>query len=96
MKKILDNTLAGSIFGVLLPAITFFLIYTIKFSKIEFAEFIDILFKESVFPHFVSLSGIPNLLLFYLYIRRNWIRGARGVVLSTFLLAGLIIYLKYG
>ena len=43
----------------------------------------------------ISLSAIPNLLLFFIYIWTNRNFSARGVIFATFLLAFVMLILKF-
>ena len=42
----------------------------------------------------VSLSAIPNLLLFFVFIWTNWNKSARGVIFATLIVAGITLLLK--
>lgn len=56
--------------------------------------FIRYCISGKVLAPIISLCVIPNLGVFYLFINRYKIKTGRGVILSTFLYAGLILYLR--
>ncbi len=84
----------GWILGLLLPGGVLFIILLIKKGEYTLAEFIVTGVKMGFLPQLLSLCLIPNLLLFFTFIRRNLLKAARGVLLSMFLAGGIILLLK--
>lgn len=94
MKRKFDHIAIGTLAGLVVPLISFFLIYIYKFETIDFKLFLEYIYNKNIVPEFISLSGIPNLALFFYFLRKNMYQSARGVILATFLLAGAVIILK--
>ena len=94
MKNKWGNKLwIGLIMGLLLPVISSFVIVKTRFPKeATYGQFLVILFKLYSIGKLISISVLPNLLLFFLIIKMDYIRAARGVVTATAMYAiGLFI-----
>ncbi len=90
-----DSLWIGFVAGIVLPVVSFFLIYVFTFSdQIEITSFLRQISDLNVVSEFVSLSGIPNLILFFYFIRNHSYQNARGVILATFILAAIVIILN--
>jgi len=93
-KPNLDTTVAGTLFGIIVPIIAFFIIYFVLSGSQTLNEYLQRLIDRNIQGHFISISVIPNLLIFFIFIWLNKIKAARGVLLSTFLWAFLILAIK--
>lgn len=93
-KKRFDTLWYGLIPGLLLPVLTLVLTWRLK-SDLGFVEFLEHFQQIKMLSKVVSLSAIPNLLLFFIFIwtKRNF--SARGVIFSTLLLAFIMLILKF-
>lgn len=89
-----DNTFTGLISGIIIPVITFFIIYFILSDDLNLTEYFQHLVVREIQGHFISISVIPNLLIFFIFIWMNKMKAVRGVLLSTFLWAFLILAIK--
>jgi hypothetical protein len=92
-KKKFDTLLTGLIPGLILPALTLVGFWIVKSDR-GFVDFLVYFQEMKMLSKVVSLTAIPNLLLFFLFIwtKRNF--SARGVVFATFLLAFVMLILK--
>ena len=86
--------LSGLVPGLVLPALTMLIIWVIK-SDEGLGQFLVKFQQMKMLSKLVSLSVIPNLLLFFLFIWTNRNFAARGVIFSTLLLAFLMLLLKF-
>ncbi|HEY6161912.1 MAG TPA: hypothetical protein VI112_11835 [Bacteroidia bacterium] len=94
MKTRFDHLLIGAALGLVAPVIVLLIFYVIRYSHISFGRFLQMVNMEGTFSPRISLCVIVNLLIFYLFIWTNRYYSARGVILATFVYAGLVIYLK--
>ncbi len=85
----------GIISGIILPLIVIFLFYMIKSDLVSFSSFVNHIVKYNIHSEIVSLCVVPNLLLFFLFIWKNYNLSAKGVILATMLYGIFIIILKY-
>ncbi|MDA3779234.1 MAG: hypothetical protein PF487_03225 [Bacteroidales bacterium] len=95
MKFKLDSILLGSILGIIIPIITIFLVYFIKFPQFELIELLNYLIVADTFAKLASLCVIPNAVLFFIFIYRNILLSARGVLMATMIYAVLIFIAKF-
>ena len=85
----------GSILGIVLPLITFFIVYLIRMEDVTFIAFIERLYKLKVLSNLVSLCVIPNLGAFFIFLQLNYIKATRGVLLATIIYGLMIVVIKY-
>ncbi len=92
-KKKFDTLLTGLIPALILPALTLVGFWIVKSDR-DFVDFLVYFQEMKMLSKVVSLTAIPNLLLFFLFIwtKRNF--SARGVIFATFLLAFVMLILK--
>ena len=90
-----DEPLTGWITGLILPPLTFYLIWAFWASHRTFMEFITTAIKANVLTKFLSLAVLPNLLLFFIFIWTKRDFAAKGVLYATFATAIVIVALKF-
>jgi uncharacterized membrane-anchored protein len=98
MKKSKFNHIAvGLIAGIITPIITLIVVYysTFKSQGYTPSEFWDFLILMNVIGKLLSLCVVPNLGIFFLFIWRNLLLSARGVLAATFIIAISIIIYKF-
>jgi hypothetical protein len=93
-RKRFDTLWHGLIPGLLLPALTLVVFWKVK-SDMGFVEFLEQFQRLKMLSKVVSLSVIPNLLLFFIFIWTSRNFSARGVIFSTLLLALVMVILKF-
>ena len=81
--------------GILLPLITFLLVYVIVYSKMPFGEFLEFVTVMRVLPKILSLCVIPNLAVFYLFLNWEYWYATRGVIAATILFTLAIVAIKF-
>lgn len=92
-EKKFNTLLTGLIPALVLPSLTLLVFWLIKSDR-GFVDFLVYFQEMKMLSKVVSLTAIPNLLLFFLFIwtKRNF--SARGVIFATFLLAFVMLILK--
>ena len=93
-EKKFDTVLSGFVPALVLPSLTLLGFWIVK-SESTLVEFLVKFQQLHMLSKVVSLSTIPNLLLFFLFIWTNRIFSARGVIFATLLLAFLMLILKF-
>lgn len=89
------NRLAlGLAAGLLLPVLAFFISWLIL-SEGSLSQYIERFQKLNRLSSLISLSAIPNLLLFFLFLWKNLYRSARGVIFATLILAFVMLIFKF-
>jgi hypothetical protein len=92
--KRFNTLLTGLVLALILPALTLLGFWIIK-SDLGFVDFLAYFQKMKMLSNVVSLTAIPNLLLFFVFIwtKRNF--SARGVIFATLILAFVMLILKF-
>lgn len=95
-KRKFDSGWIGFTCGMLAPMLTLFTFYLVKYSHLSFQSFfVDVLGANNIVTSSISLCVITNLLVFFIFIWTNRNFSARGVLFSTFIYAGYVVYQKY-
>ncbi|OFX83280.1 MAG: hypothetical protein A2W99_12300 [Bacteroidetes bacterium GWF2_33_16] len=95
MRSKFDSLTLGLILGIAAPVLTMLIVYLLKFNLYKVDELLDYLVAKQVFTKIVSLCVIPNLLLFFIFIRKNNLYSARGVLMATILFAAFVFITKF-
>lgn len=91
----LNKLWIGLLFGLLVPAIALLIFYFVKYSDLSLIEFISTFKKQGILTHIISLAVIPNLLVFFGFIQKNYLLSARGVLLSTFIFTLIVLIIRF-
>jgi uncharacterized membrane protein len=90
-----DKFWLGFILAILVPVITLFITYHHTFGNQHVPEFFQFLRDRHIMSKLFSLCVLPNLALFFLYIWGNFLKGARGVLAATILVAVIIVFIQF-
>ena len=90
-----NNLRIGLILGILAPLLGFYIVYLAGFGGLDFGDFLARLMETRKLSAIISLSVIPNLLLFFIFIWLDYLYSARGVLASTLLFALVVIVTKF-
>ena len=97
MKERFDTVLMGINIGVIAPIIgacLYYLVYVSRFPGTTFDEYTEFIIDYTVLPAVLSLAALVNLALFFLFLKFNIEKGARGILASTIFYGFIIIILK--
>jgi hypothetical protein len=83
------------VLGILAPVLGFAIIYLVAFNELTIAAYLELLVSRKKMSSVISLSVIPNLLLFFIFIWLNYLYSARGVLASTLLFALIVVVTKF-
>lgn len=89
-----DRLLPGLIAGIVLPAFAFLVSWLIL-SDNSIGEYFHQFRVMNRLSGIISLTALPNLLLFFIFIWLNMYRAARGVITATFILAFVMLIVKF-
>ena len=84
----------GLISGLVLPMISLIILWQVRYEG-GLGEFLSSLQRIGALSKLISLSVIPNLLLFFLFIWTNRSFSARGVIFATLIVAMIMLVLKF-
>lgn len=89
-KEILFGFLAG-----LLATVLGFYLYVEFVLNGSFQESLTIINNKNLYGQILSIAAIPNLLVFFIFIKKKKDYRARGVLIATFLIAFLILVSQF-
>jgi len=69
-------------------------VYIEFFSKFEFQETLRVMKEQNLYGKVLTLSAIPNLFVFFVFIKKKQDYRARGVLLATISIAFITFVLK--
>ena len=95
MKSRYDDIRLGIAGGLLAPVLAFVVVYLVAFRGMSFSGYLDRLIYHKQLSAVISLSVIPNLLLFFIFIWLNYLYSARGVLAATLIFAGVVVATKF-
>lgn len=90
-----NNIKTGIILGTVFPLLLLLIIFIIKKNDYSFIEYVNINFLIGNLPKVISLTLIPNLIFFYIFLQKNYLKSARGVLMSMFIVGFVIVILKF-
>ena len=93
-RKRFNSLWSGFIPGLILPLLVLLLIWAVR-SHQDLGTFLKVFQRDGYLAKVLSLSVVPNLLLFYIFIWTRRTFSARGVILATLVVAGIMLVLKF-
>ncbi len=85
----------GLALGVALPLVVFLFVYLFGYSETPFGEFLQYAFKMRALPKIFSLCVIPNLIIFYIFLNKEFWYATRGIIAATFLCTLVVVAVKF-
>jgi hypothetical protein len=70
-------------------------LYLEYFSRYEFYETIDMIQEGKLYGKVLSLAAIPNLFVFFIFIKKKQDSRAKGVLFTTILIALTTLVFKF-
>jgi len=95
IRQKLDYLWVGLAAGILVPAIAITIYYLVRYSGLSLMDFFKVYKNLGILTHIISLAVLPDLLVFFLFIRQKMLKSARGVLLATFLLTFLVLIIRF-
>jgi len=92
-KQILIGILSGfiaNIVGIIISVIVLFQEFNIS----SIVKIINNSISDNFITKLISLGAIVNLVVFFIYLKYNYDERARGVLVATFIMAILTIYIN--
>lgn len=89
-KEILIGILVG-----LFATVAGMFIYLEYVSRFGFQETIELIKKGDLFGKVITLAAIPNLFVFFVFLKKKQDHRARGVLMATILTAVLTFVLRF-
>lgn len=90
----LNKIVYGLVIGFILPILFFLLYYIFRFGHISFSDYLRFLIESKKLVSVLSLTVLPNLAPFMLFINSNRYSSGRGVLTATIILGIFVFILK--
>tara|TARA_B110000240_G_C13236227_1_gene341167 strand:- start:304 stop:591 length:288 start_codon:yes stop_codon:yes gene_type:complete len=94
LGTIKKDILIGVLISVFATAAGIFL-YLEYFSKFSFNETLKMINQGDLYGKVLSLAAVPNLFVFFIFIKKKEDQRAKGVLLATILIALTTLILKF-
>ncbi len=94
MNKMTKEILIGFIIGIIANLAGSYL-YIYFFSKETLEKTIQYAIEQDVLGNIIALGAIFNLCAFFIFLKKNKVYRARGVVMATVLAALVILVSKF-
>ena len=91
----LKNTILKGILVSLFATFGGIFLYLEYISRFGFYETIDLINEGKLYGKVLSLAAIPNLVVFFIYIKKKQDNSAKGVLLATILISLTTFVLKF-
>ncbi len=91
MKK---EILIGFIIAIIATLFGFY-IYVEFVSQYSFNETLKILNEQKLYGKIIGLAAIPNLFVFFVFLKKKQDYRARGVILASLLLAFVVLIIQF-
>jgi len=86
----------GIIIGLILPMIMSVVLYlSVYKGQLEFITFLDRLIERGSIGKLLSISVLPNLIVFFVAINLDRLLAARGIVTATLVYAVVVLVFKF-
>jgi len=85
----------GLIAGLLVPLLALVFFHLISSQGKAFPEFIAFIVSRKKLSSLISLSLVPDLLVFFIFIWLNYLNSARGVLAAVFIFALIVVLTKF-
>lgn len=70
-------------------------LYVEYFSKFSFGDTLKMIADGDLYGKILSIAAIPNLFVFLIYIKKKQDNRAKGVLMTTILIALITLILKF-
>lgn len=95
-KEILIGLLSGLLINGIGFTLFVFIFSMLSRQQLTFAETITASISNGSLGGLIALGAIPNLIIFFLFLRKNNVYRARGVLLASLIAAICIAISKFG
>ena len=90
-----DQLWFGLLSGLFLPFLALVLIYQYEFNRFAPELLLQLLKEGDMLQSLIALALIPNFLLFFMVLQKQWNKLGRGVVGMTLLWIVAYLFYKY-
>ena len=89
-----NQNFIGFFVGLIAPFVAFS-VFVLFVLELDLFQIISQVLKSDKLPHIISLSLLVNLVIFFMKIKTNREKAARGILGATIFYAFIVLYLKF-
>ena len=94
-SKVANSIILGVFLGIIIPIIAvIFFNYDVN-KNLTVTEFYYSMQDKGIMSSILSLAGIPNLMMFFIFLKLNKIKTVKGIMGATILLAITVFIVKF-
>ncbi len=94
-KKFIQKEIVFGFLISLLSTTAGIFLYLEFFSKYEFVETVSLIKEGNLYGTVLSIAALPNLFVFFIFLKKKQDYRARGVLMATILTALVTFVLKF-
>lgn len=92
MKIQKNSQKTGFLFGIIVPFVVFGLVYLYFMNEFTtLKQYFLYIKRAGILMKIISLCLVPNLLVFFLFLRQQAMQSARGVLGATFIVGFIMV-----
>ncbi len=91
----MNKFVIGFVTGVILPLIILLFFFLVKYEINDFVYYFKLFFNSGSLMQLISLLTIANAVLFFIYLKFNLDKSAKGVLGSLFFYVIIVIAIKF-
>ena len=98
MKSLINNSYVGTILGFIVPILSIFIAYAVNFrDEMTVSQFIDSVLVLKIYAKMMAVAVyFGNVVCFFLFIKLDWLKAARGVLLATIIYSFIVFLFRVG
>lgn len=95
MKSLINNSYVGTLLGLVIPILSIFIVYWMNSRhEMSISQFINGVLVLKIYVKMMTVSVyFGNVVCFFLFIKLDWLKAARGVLLATIIYTFIILML---
>ncbi len=90
-----NRVIVGLIPGFIIPLITLLGFYIFKSHVKNIIDYLKMVIEMDLLSNILSLCALPNLIIFFIFLSKNYYYSARGVIFATFIWAIVVVIARY-
>ncbi|MGB2129159.1 MAG: hypothetical protein ACPHXR_06740 [Flavicella sp.] len=94
MNKQIKEVLIG-FFVAIFATISGLVLYIELVSKMSYERAFEMISRMSLYGEMLTLAALPNLFVFFVFLKKNQEHRAKGILLATMLIAFATLVLKF-
>jgi len=95
MKRNDNKIWIGIVIGLFTAVLSIFILYLVRYTNMNLGDYFVLLYRSKrLLSPIVSIAGVPNLIIFFLFLNRHKYKTARGIIMATFILALMVVFIK--